>query len=124
MIKVFVYGSLMSGMYNHSVLGLNPVLISGQAVTKEPDYMMKHGAFPSVISAVGKGYICGEVYEVSETILADLDALEGHPNFYRRIEIEVVPDGGEPFDCWIYIGPDTHGPVITSGDWRKHLGGN
>ena len=58
--------------------------IVGKAKTQYPDYEMSDlGAFPGVFLN-GKFHIQGEVWEVSDEVMEQLDAIEGYPDFYDR----------------------------------------
>lgn len=86
---VFVYGSLKSG---GDIRGLNQfgdgAVIVGKAKTTYPDYHMADlGAFPGVFLG-GDKYIQGEVWEVSDEVLEQLDAIEGYPSFYNRVKTQ------------------------------------
>jgi len=59
------------------------------------------GAFPAVVEGGNTG-IVGEVFEVDGLTLMNLDALESHPQFYRRKLIEL--SGGQVV-FMLYIGP-------------------
>jgi gamma-glutamylcyclotransferase (GGCT)/AIG2-like uncharacterized protein YtfP len=85
MNKVFVYGSLKSG---GEIRGLNNfgdgAIIVGKAKTQYPDYEMSDlGSFPGVFLN-GKFHIEGEVWEVDDETMEQLDAIEGYPDFYSR----------------------------------------
>ena len=85
MNKVFVYGTLKSG---GEIRGLNQfgegASIVGKAKTMYPDYEMSDlGAFPGVFLN-GKFHIEGEVWEVDDQVMEQLDAIEGYPDFYNR----------------------------------------
>jgi len=45
----------------------------------------------------------GVLYKVEESALRSLDRYEGVPEHYRRIEVQVTPDGGQPVPAQIYI---------------------
>ena len=74
--------------------------------------------------------LLGEVYEVNDATLAQLDTLECHPDWYRRQLTDI--EGDEP--AWIYLmedeaqcaairGDPTRFPAVAvPGDWRSHLG--
>lgn len=50
--------------------------------------------------------VAGEVYEIDEKMLSNLDILEGYPTFYtRRIESIMMRDAGDdlPRLCWTYF---------------------
>ena len=85
MNRVFVYGTLKSG---GAIRGLNQfgegAAIVGKAKTIYPDYEMSDlGAFPGVFLN-GKFHIEGEVWEVDDQVMEQLDAIEGYPDFYNR----------------------------------------
>ena len=78
---VFVYGSLMRGLFNSGLLDGSKLL--GLHET-DPKYKMYNlGMFPGVCKG-GDTPIKGEVYEVTNDVRDDLDCLEGHPDFYKR----------------------------------------
>jgi gamma-glutamylcyclotransferase (GGCT)/AIG2-like uncharacterized protein YtfP len=95
--KVFVYGSLKSG---GAVRGLNQfegATIVGKAKTLYPDYnMIDLGSFPGVTKN-GEKHIQGEVWQVDEEVMEELDAIEGYPNFYNR-EVTQTSQG----KAWMY----------------------
>jgi gamma-glutamylcyclotransferase len=45
----------------------------------------------------------GVLYKVEESALRSLDRYEGVPEHYRRIEVQVTPEGGQPVPAQIYI---------------------
>jgi gamma-glutamylcyclotransferase len=45
----------------------------------------------------------GVLYKVEENALRSLDRYEGVPEHYRRIEVQVTPEGGQPVPAQIYI---------------------
>ena len=103
--KVFVYGTLKSG---GQIRGLNQfgdgAVILGKAQTVYPDYdMIDLGAFPGVVKG-GTYKIQGEVWEVNDETMQDLDAIEGYPDFYNR-EVTMTTQG----KAWMYYLPrDTY----------------
>lgn len=109
---VFVYGSLKAGFGNHHLLeGRGDVGIIGDAVTVTPQWwMLSLRAYPGVVklppSYLTKhhGYnIIGELYEVSDTVLGDLDTLEGNGSFYRRELVELDIGEEETVQAWMYV---------------------
>ena len=103
--KVFVYGTLKSGGQSR---GLNQfgdgAVIVGKAQTVYPDYdMIDLGSFPGVVKG-GTYKIQGEVWEVDDETMQDLDAIEGYPDFYNR-EVTMTTQG----KAWMYYLPrDTY----------------
>ena len=120
-VRVFVYGSLLSGLENHGALGVSQKV--ADARTEEREFLMSDLGFYPGARRGGDAPLVGEVYEVSARTLARLDRLEGHPTFYRR---EVVETTAGP--AWVYLlrgnfrrsdpRPDV---VVLRGDWRTHL---
>lgn len=105
MNKVFVYGTLKSG---GEIRGLNQfgngAMIVGKAKTLYPDYEMSDlGAFPGVFLN-GKFHIEGEVWEVDDEVMEQLDAIEGYPDFYSR-QLTHTTEG----KAWMYfLDKDTY----------------
>ncbi len=46
--------------------------------------------------------VWGLLYEISESDLSNLDKAEGHPNHYRRLQVEVSSENGENFTAEAY----------------------
>lgn len=115
--RVFVYGTLLRGQYNHSRLEQDTTKLLGGHRTDERYTMYSLGGFPAVVCDGGSS-IKGEVYEVEEsTLYGPLDSLEGYPSFYNRM---LIPT--EYGDAWIYyMEPvDKILPVINNGDWLQY----
>ena len=111
---VFVYGSLKEGFHNHRLLRKNEAMGLGAATTANPALMLAGPGYPFLIDPEGHaadlgdfvGRVRGELYEVDDELLADLDRLEGHPEYYRRKEVEIVPeDHPERVMAWVYFLP-------------------
>ena len=96
--KVFVYGSLMRGFHNHGYL--EDAKFVKATVTKEKYRMVSMNQFPALIKGQKDYEIYGEVYEIDDYTLEDLDHLEGNGSFYKREKVRV--DGvNEP--VWVYF---------------------
>ena len=118
-IDVFVYGTLRKGQGNHQFL--EKAEFRGR--TRISGTMYNLGPFPAVANTK-EGVIHGEVYRVSEEQLANLDALEGNPDYYHRHRVNCSLG-----KVWAYFMPhprlkEQHYPVIESGDWLKHVEDN
>lgn len=114
MINILVYGTLKVGHNNHSRLGNKPVYVGP---TKIKGRMYTLGPFPAV-ALKEDGEVHGEVYGVDELTLKDLDRLEGHPDFYKREEVDT-----EYGKAWVYA-MDHYSrlkdhPVIKTGVWER-----
>lgn len=110
MTRVMVYGTLKRGIQNHHLLqGADYV---GEAYTIEC-YKMFNVGFPIIRETEQDGHaVYGEVYDVSDEILAKLDKLENNGVMYDRkiIQIAYPPgqgiSGGQDLidEASIYIG--------------------
>jgi len=101
--KVFVYGSLKDGFGNNIILSDSNKI--KDTITKNKYEMISLGSFPAVLKEKQVAHISGEVYEVDEYTLEDLDILEGNGSFYKRELINVKGVSGK---VWIYFLIDKH----------------
>lgn len=114
--KVFVYGTLKQGFGNHRVMERAKSSLIGTFKTL-PEFTMLHlGGFPGIIDG-GHTAITGELWEVEE--IEGLDALEGHPTFYRRTEI-LLEGYDQPVEAYILNSRygDGQRKEIDSGVWK------
>ena len=113
MVKMFVYGTLLSGQGNNRFLTGSNLL--GESSVKGFN-MVSLGAFPACIPSDGDGVVFGEVWEVDKDTLSNIDRLEGHPHFYHREVVQT--DFG---DAYMYIqdGRDKGDP-IPGGSWLAY----
>ncbi|NUO53171.1 MAG: gamma-glutamylcyclotransferase [Polyangiaceae bacterium] len=112
-IRLFVYGSLLRGERHHDELAgakfVREARIAGYA-------MYELGDYPTLVSSE-EGVVSGEIYEVSEQMLAGLDAFEGEG--YERGKVTV--EGGGSAETYLRSGPLPEGAIrIASGSWRAH----
>lgn len=92
-MRVFVYGTLKQGHYNHSVMErAMGEFISEDSIADGMFTMWDLGAYPALelSSLAHTSVIHGEVYEVPEEGIPVLDRLEGYPNLYNRMEVELL----------------------------------
>jgi gamma-glutamylaminecyclotransferase len=88
MTRVFVYGTLKRNWGNYERLLKHSKFI-GEGFTDEP-YAMMDAGFPAVmLTGNDMRPVAGEVFEVDETTLRSLDALEGNGRMYQRTTITV-----------------------------------
>jgi gamma-glutamylcyclotransferase (GGCT)/AIG2-like uncharacterized protein YtfP len=123
MHKVFVYGSLLSGMGNHGLLGDSEKL--GISHSPEGFEMIDLGAFPGAIKTGNPDVkIIGEVYKVTDDTLSRLDRLEcynhidGSKGLYDRLEIDTKFG-----TAYIYIFNNRYGKprsTVEDGDWKSY----
>jgi len=127
--KVAVYGSLLHGLSNNSLLVHHKAKLLGEFETKPEFTMISLGGFPGVVKN-GKTSIHTEVYEVDEDCLQSLDSLEGYQkdrkgNFYNRETIKTC--FGETF---IYLynytlsSAEDGQNIVKDGNWRRRMHGS
>lgn len=119
MTLLFVYGTLKQGLSNHAYLAGQKLL--GPARTQPGYRLFEVGGYPGMVpwpsDRVG---VTGEVWEVDDQALAELDAFEGVPEgLYRR---ECVPLQAPFTDARVdaYIYPHSVAGRTEIGDsWKE-----
>jgi gamma-glutamylcyclotransferase (GGCT)/AIG2-like uncharacterized protein YtfP len=138
---MFVYGTLKSGFGNNRVMRDNGGRAEFMgAYRTADDFIMCGMGFPrvsrvpdnlqlSLVQSRKIGCVMGEVWSVNDASLAAMDRLEGHPNFYCREQVRVVPERSQatdlkPVTAWMYLIPfrnmDMRSLMTTRMD-RTHL---
>lgn len=129
--KVFVYGSLMEGFWNHTRVLEGKVAFIGRGEVRGSLYHLREG-YPALLDGGDK--VVGEVSgPVDEDLLRHLDYLEGYregrmDNLYNRKAVRVRMCDGSYEECWIYLYGDAEyargkGTYLPDGDWKKHMAG-
>lgn len=92
---LLVYGTLKRDKSNHRKLGLSEFV--GEATTAQPYLLLQapNIHYPFLLD-IPVAPITGELYEVSDTDLPNIDSFEGHPHFFQRRSIKLT-DGREAF---------------------------
>jgi gamma-glutamylcyclotransferase (GGCT)/AIG2-like uncharacterized protein YtfP len=127
-MKVFVYGSLMSGFGNHRLLEGSEFL--GDGKIHEPCRMISFGSFPAIfrvsLSDKDGGPVVGEVYKVDNLTLTALDRLEGNGSFYQRMRADVYDSNNyltHPL-VWVYYLKEfrehSSRDLVPNRDWRAY----
>jgi gamma-glutamylcyclotransferase (GGCT)/AIG2-like uncharacterized protein YtfP len=108
MAYLFVYGTLMKGMRNHSYL--EKATFIGEASTKPVFELMYNGSIPAARD--GSESIKGELYEVTNELEASLDVIEEvSTKLYEKRAIEL--EDGRP--ATMYLG----GTIFSFDSWEK-----
>lgn len=114
-IRLFVYGTLLRGESNHGLLARATFV--REAWTPGAYTLVALDGHPGM-TAEGDGTVRGEVFDVDEATLADLDALEGHPDWYIRSALPLAD--GETVETYLLPARfRADRPVIAHGDWRR-----
>lgn len=111
--KLFVYGTLRYGGSNsHLILRHDAPYLERDVVLSDAS-IYNLGPFPGLKLRIGYTEVVGDLVEItSEDMVRDLDFLEGHPSFFKRVYLE-------DYDFWVYtyLGPVEESDLIKSGDW-------
>ena len=120
MHRVFVYGTLKGGFFNHCLLG--GCEFFGGAVTVPTYKMIETGykCFPVIMPDPEGKPLAGEIYTVDDETLARLDQLEREGSSYDRklIDVTLPLASGErlPTKAFIYVGrEDRFGRAFARG---------
>jgi gamma-glutamylcyclotransferase (GGCT)/AIG2-like uncharacterized protein YtfP len=114
--RLFLYGSLMRGLHNHHLL--DGARFIAEDRTRAAFTLCDFGSFPAMVAG-GTTSVAGEVWEVNADTLARLDALEGHPRWYRRTPIVLA--SRRKAETYLMPADKIGGrPSVDSGDWRRH----
>ena len=91
-MKVFVYGTLKKGGRFNSVFD-EESFIGNATLNKHQMFAPPGRFFPHVIESDDEDKIIeGEVYEINQKTLQQLDWIEGYPDLYDRKKVEVSLD--------------------------------
>ncbi len=132
MSKVFVYGTLRTGLYNYELYLKNNSTFVDYGYVKGTLYSLTDRTYPALID--GENLILGEIFEVSTQTLARLDELEsyieGNPNNeYNKIKVPIYNIDGTQIDLLdVYFYNDTNeqyrkllNEVIAQNDYVKYI---
>lgn len=110
MHHVFVYGTLKEGFANFGTNAGRRVPGVFQTVQRFPLFIIGQYFLPWLVNQPGSGeHILGQVFEVNEQVLKDMDVLEriDEAGWYSRAEIQVQAVGMPnlaPVQAFVYFG--------------------
>ena len=116
---LFVYGTLKRGGRNHDRLAEQTYV--GAARTGPGFILYSLGDYPGLVAEpADRGGVAGEVWSVTASSLAQLDAFEGvGEGLYRRERIPLLPPFADtPVETYVYARNLAGHPVIGSV-WRE-----
>ena len=116
---VFVYGTLRRG----SARAMSNRFPGSRfiAEAKVSGRLYDLGAYPGLLLDESNSPVIGEVYEVDDQILQELDDFEASSDYLRK-QVEIALDTDRR-RCWIYEpNPESYSlrTLITSGDWIEY----
>ena len=115
---LFVYGTLKRN-YSNSYL-LQTAQYLGEGRTQE-QYAMYVQGIPYVLKTEQRYCIHGELYAISTETLKRLDALEGHPDWYRREQVAIVDANNQIITAWMYLYPEKVGTLNPDGHYLQKM---
>src|SRR6266849_2497065 len=116
---VFVYGTLRRGSARAMSVRFPGSKFIAEAKVSGSVYDL--GAYPGLLLNESNSLVIGEVYEVDDETLNELDDFEAASNYWRK-QVEISP-GPHSKTCWIYEpDPECYSlrTLITSGDWIEY----
>lgn len=115
-MKVFVYGTLKRGYWNHRLLEKSKFVGEGTISGYE---LYDLGSYPGIIPGEKKDEVDGELYEIDNETLIRLDRLEGEGFLYLRKEVEVDINGHmEKVLIYVY-NRKVKGAKKLKREWRR-----
>jgi gamma-glutamylcyclotransferase (GGCT)/AIG2-like uncharacterized protein YtfP len=128
MTMIFVYGTLKQGYWNNRLVAGSELVATGRTYKM---FQMNDVGFPLIFEPVKgmtkmMGQVKGEVYDVSDEVLAMLDRLEGHPHKYKRTELDILtgPESSVKAEAYVWqrspIG-DSVKPVDHVLEWKREV---
>ena len=128
-MKVFVYGTLLSGEGNHGVIAdLVDDIESASLKGFDLHFYGSPTSFPYIREADDDAVVIGEVLYFADAdadaALHRLDSLESHPRFYERKETVVDVDGVEE-TVFVYTMPESRqrdGGKVFMNSFRHRYG--
>ena|SRR6267142_1999054 len=118
---VFVYGTLRRGSARAMSIRFPKSRFVAEA--KVGGSLFDLGAYPGFLLGDSNSLVVGEVYEVDDETLKELDDFESSSHYWRK-QLKIAL-GTQTKKCWIYApNPDALSghALITSGDWIEYVG--
>ena len=116
---IFIYGSLRRGCARSMAMRFPSAKFIGEAEARGSLYDL--GEYPGLVLSESDSPVVGEVYEVDDETLKQLDEFEASSNYLRKQA--AVSLGADKTECWTYE-PDpafySFHTQISSGDWLEY----
>lgn len=121
---LFVYGSLMTGEYNHDYYLADACCLGQASIFGFALYNL--GSFPGIKHTEEPFRVCGELYEVNQSDFDRICMLEGNGYLYQcEPVIAVLEDSGESVaaEVFVYLGK-VYKNELFPGDVQNWKEGN
>lgn len=102
MYKLFTYGSLRKGEWNHKYLEHSKFLGTGHL----KGYYNTHSMGLPIIKEDEDSMCYGEIYEIDERTLNGIDRLEGNGHLYKRKLSDIMIDDESTISAIVYYPMD------------------
>jgi gamma-glutamylcyclotransferase (GGCT)/AIG2-like uncharacterized protein YtfP len=114
---IFVYGTLKKGDTNH--FRMKDSEFVSRTKTADKYLMLDLGSFPGVIKqetapGIPASWIQGEVYDISDKTLSELDSYEGEWYFREEVQLE---NGAFALMYFLRAIPPVKYHIVTDGNW-------
>jgi gamma-glutamylcyclotransferase (GGCT)/AIG2-like uncharacterized protein YtfP len=124
-----VYGTLKMGHERYEAIADDTMFVSEVWL---PGVLHNYKNMFPVLNLQQDGMVQAELHEITgpvEPLIERLDAIEGHPHLFKRVEVEVQAENHDPefeedefqwFETTLYIGnaPSLlEHPIIQNGIW-------
>lgn len=118
-ILVFCYGTLLSGSSNPAERLVNAEVVCHASA---PGSIYDLGWYPGYQPHINDQPVLGELIRVDKEGLERLDAYEGYPGLYTRMEVPVTTENYEtvPALVYVYNGKIHPDDIIPHGDWLRY----
>ena len=110
---VFVYGTLMKNLSNHFYLKSSTFL--GECYTLEKYIILIDGSIPYLSTSKNIYNIKGELYDISNDTLKEIDELEDEGNWYKWKELKIVLNE-KIITCYAYFNDQTDQTILLNSD--------
>ena len=116
MKKVFVYGSLKKGFFNHSLIGENPrnKFIRKGFVEGYRLYLL--WSYPAIKIGSSDDRVYVELYNLSDEVFERIDRMEKMAGY---MPVQVKDDSEEEGFIYVYKGEVDESKFIPFGNWVK-----
>jgi gamma-glutamylcyclotransferase (GGCT)/AIG2-like uncharacterized protein YtfP len=116
MSRLFVYGTLKQGYHANDKLKRHDAVFLGEAVTDVRYSLYQINWFPGMVEQESTGGVKGELYEVTNECLDELDMYEGAPSLFRREEI-TLSDGTQAIG-YLYNSTPPADQLLEAGEFE------